>query len=340
MTRRASQPRQTALLLLLAVADCASGSPGHLAPTATAYHATLRSNTAYLVYNPGPLHDGVGAQSVRMLLAECVALHSGPRAAYVHAPFAGISHNESFEQAAWEAYLELVGDENLRVGDIEPALTLKLPSISTPQHGLRPGLYKIDRYGGTVTHPKQIAQCSALFRARFAMRSRWEFSVEPQRLRCPQEEAPCLTVAIHVRRGDVHPNGQNAKRWVPDEYYVALLAELRACAALRGVTLDAHVFSEGETADFENLVHHVDALHLSHTAYQDLDAMIHADVFVMGSSSFSYLAALLHTGHLVVANGNEYATWHASFTPATHWARTARNGTLLNGCPQALRVAM
>jgi len=200
-------------------------------------------------------------------------------------------------------------------------------------------MYRIDRYGGTVPHEEQIAQCSALFRARFKLRSRWEFSAVPLRLRCSRDQTPCLTVAMHVRRGDVYPTGRTALRWVPDSYYIALLAELRECAKSVGVTLEVHAFSEGKAVKFENLTRHIDALHLNQTAYQDLDALIHADVLVMGSSSFSYLAALLHAGHLVVANGDEYATWHNNLTAATHWARTKRNGALVNGCPPGLHAA-
>jgi hypothetical protein len=107
-------------------------------------------------------------------------------------------------------------------------------------------------------------------------------------------------------------------RFVPDGWYISVVSAIRVC--LPKLRLDVHVISEGNSVQFSAFISHLNAtLHLDDPPYVALELLVHADVLVMGSSSFSYLAAVLHDGRAVITNGDHYATAHGHKWRSQSW---------------------
>jgi hypothetical protein len=101
----------------------------------------------------------------------------------------------------------------------------------------------------------------------------------------------------------------------------------------KGVSLEAHVFSEGSEEQFPELSK-VARLHMALTSYESFELMIHSDVLVMGSSSFSYVAALLHAGAAVITNGNNgSALQHRDFQACPSWQGASYPAGEIDDCP-------
>jgi hypothetical protein len=74
---------------------------------------------------------------------------------------------------------------------------------------------------------------------------------------------------------------------------------VRAAAAEHGRHLSLTVFSEGNEADFTDLVERGAVLSLNGDPLEALNGMIHADVLVTAKSTFSYVAGLVSAGTVI-----------------------------------------
>jgi len=116
-----------------------------------------------------------------------------------------------------------------------------------------------------------------------------------------------------------------------------VLAGLKACEPR--VRHEVHVFSEGDEAQFPvlSISPVVAALHLGGHSYEALDLMIRSDVLVVGYSSFSYLAGLMHEGALVVMPSPMWTGFSntSQYRPAAEWMLAdAQSGRLTSPCPK------
>ena len=126
-----------------------------------------------------------------------------------------------------------------------------------------------------------------------------------------------LLVAMHLRRGDAW-----AAKWrlTPDATHLRVAAAVRALAP----NAEVHAYStlETDTLRQANEPSRFDVyraagvhVHLRGDAIADFAALAHADVLVVAKSSFSYTAALLNQGCIIVADA------HHRYVPMVEWAR-------------------
>jgi len=227
--------------------------------------------------------DGGGAQVHAVCSALAFAHHHGMT--YVHTPFNHIGHAGKMGTtlaAQWERAFALgLGERQIN----EPAFAKmrRHPLTRGFQLGklsLKPTLLVAEHcHWFTNSHP----QAYEAIRPRLIEKYRGTRHATPAR--------DHLTVAVHVRRGDVNPIDW-PHRFTRDEVILHQVQQISA--ALGNRAHEIHLYSEGEPAQFEIFRARANAiLHLSEDVFDSIDAMIDADVLVMAKSSFSYVAALL-----------------------------------------------
>ncbi len=131
--------------------------------------------------------------------------------------------------------------------------------------------------------------------------------------RPPQQRGDRLTVAFHVRRGDV--SERNPDRFTSNQAVTDQIDQLHRMLA--SYEHEIHVFSEGSEEDFGPIRDRA-IMHLNGDVFECLHGLIHADILVMAKSSFSYTAALLSRG-IVIYN----PFWHA---PLQQWIPSNQGG--------------
>ena len=112
-------------------------------------------------------------------------------------------------------------------------------------------------------------------------------------------------VAIHIRRGDVHPETND--RYMPNDFYRKLLARLKR----KHPNSTFCIYSEGSRKDFRDLESSGLFFHLNDGIEETFHQLVTAKILVTAKSSFSYSAGILSTGTV-------YYTpfWHK---PLDHW---------------------
>jgi len=228
--------------------------------------------------------DGGGAQVhgvfSTMLYAHCTGVR------YVHTPFQTISHNDAQDQywtERWEAAFSL-GHRELQINELD-LTRIRLVSLTGPKSDLPP---EPDR-GSTLFTAKHCHWYADENPDRYSLiQTRL---IEKYQLKSPRiaRSSAEITVAVHVRRGDVNEN-QNARRYTPNQFIANQIGQISA--ALAGLPHRIHLFSEGSPHEFASL-HQKVVLHLDGNVFADLHQMISSDVLVMAKSSLSYVAAIL-----------------------------------------------
>lgn len=235
--------------------------------------------------------DGVGCEFLRRFSVKCLAEASSEHLNYRHTPFTSLEHGE--DPAVWE---QLTG-EYLRAPAFQGRpedVTVVMPSsqvLMSAQNASRIVVTAM-RLCPTLVDGATLEACADRVRRRRTSPS------------------ANLSVAVHVRRGDMMilglpvPNPVRRDRVVPLKVYVDILRALRDCLPDR--RLDVTVYSEGVAFQFHSLVREFGARIDSRGRAADaFTAMRASDILVVGSSSFSYMAALVHEGSLVVSDGRE-----------------------------------
>ncbi len=106
-----------------------------------------------------------------------------------------------------------------------------------------------------------------------------------------------VEVHVHIRRGDVDPQ---SRRYMSMGTYHDILTAIRKGLEVHEISMDVHVHSEGDQADFHRMVDDFDAvLHLDEDVLQTWYAMAQAQVLVLSQSSLSYTAGLYNQGVVV-----------------------------------------
>ena len=244
--------------------------------------------------------DGAGAQAHTMIAAKNFARAYGHT--YVHTPFSEIDHaDRPMEQWVedWENLFNLgQGEELLRIG-APPALnyTTFHPRL---YHAVSSTLLKIG--SGALLNWHKPSETGTFFHPFFyysdsnpdaylslipELRKKFYANGQPSK-------SNLLTVAVHLRRGDVTPAHDRRFTQVGPVCETAHRVKATLEAHQQDYTLS--VYSEGRESDFAGLQETGAKLFLNIDAIWTLRQLIEADILIMSKSSFSYVAALISDG--------------------------------------------
>ena len=258
--------------------------------------------------------DGAGAQAHTMMSAMNFARAFGHT--YVHTPFNEIDHaDRPMGQwvEAWENLFNLgQGEELLRIG-VPPALNY---SAFHPRlyHAVSSTLLKIGsgaslnwhKPSGTQTffHPffyYSDSNPDAYLSLMPELRKKFYANGQP-----PKNDL--LTVAVHLRRGDV--TSAHSRRFTSVNTVCETVRVVKGMLEERREDHILSVFSEGQESDFFELQEMGAKLFLNVDAIWTMRQLIEADILIMSKSSFSYVAALISDGIKIYE-----PFWHAPPEP-------------------------
>ncbi len=245
--------------------------------------------------------DGGGAQIQAifstMLYAHCANL------IYLHTPIRSVEHN-TYSVEDWAGRWERTfspGYAELQSGAFDlSAMRIVAGESMRFEHARQPPneptlLVASECHWYADTHADFYSLIQSRLRQKYARNTR-----------PPRPRGDRLTVAFHVRRGDVgerDPNRFTSNLAVTDQ-----IDQLHRMLA--SYPHEIHVFSEGSEEDLGPIRDRA-VMHLNGDVFECLYGLIHADILVMAKSSFSYTAALLARG-IVIYN----PFWHA---PLQQW---------------------
>jgi hypothetical protein len=241
-----------------------------------------------------------------MLYARCANL------VYLHTPIKSVEHNSYHDEdwaGRWErtfspGYAELqsaaINIDAMRVVPAE-SMRFEIPRAAPGEPTL---LVASECHGYADAHPDFYSLIQPKLRRKYARNTR-----------PPLPRGNRLTVAVHIRRGDV--SERNPDRFTSNLTIRNQVDQLHRMLA--SLPHDIHVFSEGSEEDFGPIRDRA-VIHLNGDVFECLYALIHADIFVMAKSSFSYTAALLSRGIVIY-----YPFWHA---PLQQWIVSDEGGQI------------
>lgn len=286
---------------------------------------------------PSLREDGLGIQAIHRVGVRALCLKSG--AEYLHLPFKELAHwkadsngrlmGKSGWAREWELILNL-GSSSPQIGDLAKAIGLY------PSWKLLRKCYREEPIAVAIgDHQLQLqpipwlnSRLEALHSSGFPetllteLRSSIRFRTPSrvQNLFSPS----ILNIAIHIRRGDVqefaagqrgtHDVGYSV-RYLDEQYYCDLLCEFSIFLKKLGKECQFHIFTDGCRSDFPRFTFTGNAsadllesgntiakdvhFHFDLTAFETLEAMVKADVFVPTKSAFSALAVMYRTNPVV-----------------------------------------
>ena len=231
--------------------------------------------------------DGVGAQAIGAVSAMVLARLIGRP--YRHTPFATVSHTIGDPRdwaRGWERFLSLGHGESPVPPDAE---TVPLAAIVSAPAAFsdRPVVIQEPVYRlGRLAWPVQEA-LRATLRARYRVNEKTAIALH-------RGPPGTLTVAIHVRRGDVTP--EHPWRYVGDDRILRSIERLQTAVAAIGRAACLNLYSEGDSADFQAFADLGCRLHIGADTFETFHNMVAADILVRAPGNFSELAGLLSEG--------------------------------------------
>lgn len=239
----------------------------------------LPSDTRFTIAGRG---DGVGMQGMARLSGLLFSHVFG--ASYVDTPFSDIEHvtnRTTGSVQAWEKLLNLGrGEMSISSGDdciIDYVNFLAGRETWSPACILRiPQCFWLYR-----RHPNLLDQAAHIFSSKYD----W----------CKKTPNSHLSVAVHVRRGDVGAN-KNSMRYTENSVVLRTIAGVERTLKSMNLAYSVTVHSQGAPADFSEFTSRGYALNLEEDAIIAMRHFIESDVFLMSKSSFSYLSATYNKG--------------------------------------------
>jgi hypothetical protein len=286
-------------------------------PTQLAMHPTITTRLLTALCRAGIISnetvltccgkaDGGGAQiQARMsVIAFCKAMDLD----YVHTPIQYVEHGPE-DAARWEALF--------RLGWGEPSIdTIAKPSL--PLHAFLVAPHRWQQPVVIQTphlHPFTDAQPDIY--GKITDKLRQKYAGKP-----PIRTPSCLSIALHIRRGDVtlqaHP-----LRYTSNSKIRAAIGGVIRTIERSGNGCHLSIYSEGVEHDFCGILDCPFELHLNGDPLDALQNMISSDILVMSKSSFSYVAALMHPGPVIYE-----PFWHR---PMSHWHIMGSEGQINEG---------
>ncbi|MEZ5832642.1 MAG: hypothetical protein R3D05_15820 [Dongiaceae bacterium] len=236
--------------------------------------------------------DGVGMQAMTTIAAMAVARFAGCR--YFHSPFTSMEHAQGPAKEwaqRWEQFLNF-GDGESPVPKHAELVQLSEIVENASAYADRPVI--IAEKGFNLPPAVGVPIRETL---RSELRKRYWRSSKSA---VPSHRGPAngLTVAIHVRRGDVNPITPRG-RYVRDELVLRRIEQVKKALAPFGRRTKLNLYSEGRPEDFGAFAQAGCHLHISEDAIETFHNMVTADVLVDACSGFSYLAGFLSEGIVV-----------------------------------------
>ena len=223
---------------------------------------------------------------------------------YVHTPIQCIEHAAGKGDAArWEALFRL-GMGEPSIDDISnPRLPLHT-FLAAPHRWQQPVVIQAPHlHPFTDAHPDAYAKISGGLRRKYAGKP-------------PVPSPSILSVAVHMRRGDVTPQ-THPLRYTPNSKIRAAIDGVVQATRRSGYGCHVSIYSEGLEEDFCD-ISRPSELHLNGDPLVALQDMIASDILVMSKSSFSYVAALINQRSVIYE-----PFWHR---PMSHWHIMQRGG--------------
>jgi len=244
------------------------------------------------INSPGLDSEGPASQALFIVHAMNFAASSGLR--YVHTPFALIPHADrpmNDWAASWEAHF------NLGAGEIP---------CTSPRH-------KVVSYCSNFTN---LQLCFGWWGRKEELDKGFRALIPEIRCKYYANKSrrfnSDLTVAVHIRRGDVSPS-QNS------HYFTSTESVLRTVKLVKSI-LDRYrmkhrigVYSEGDSGDFESFHSECGAeLFINADPIWTMQELIEADVLVMAKGCFSYYSALISDGVKIFHSSREAFLWESA----------------------------
>lgn len=230
--------------------------------------------------------DGGGALVHSRLSAMCFA--ETARIRYLHTPFACVTHAEGDEAEwtrKWEAFFNLgLGEE--MAGD-RPTVDLKA-FLDHPSRYRRTGLIisALHFSGLCNRYPDAYRKIIPRFREKYNASDKSRIPLN--RIRNG------VTVAVHIRRGDVAMTDPVTRaRYTDDVKVLGALRELIPVLEELRLPVRILLYSEGKPEDFAAFAELGCELQIGGDAFETFHNLVESDVLIMAKSSFSFVAALL-----------------------------------------------
>ena len=237
------------------------------------------------------LHEGAGSQALQIMNTMKFARAFG--LAYLHSPFTHIAHADRPMQewvAAWEAVFNLGADERRFDG--------RTSGVIINNYRVSPDLDLC--FGWRDRRDQLQQQFQALipeFRRRYYL----------NKSRRAMEE---VTVAVHVRRGDVPPD--YAAKYTSTEKVLRIASAVKAILDFHVVPASIRIYSQGDEKDFAELSPLGAEFFLNADPIWTLQELVEADILIVAKSCFSYYAGFMSDGIKIF---EESWTWMS--VPAT-----------------------
>lgn len=235
--------------------------------------------------------QGAGSQAFQIMSTINFARASG--LAYLHSPFMHIAHPDRPMQewvAAWESVFNLGAGEILFDCSARGVLIYGYQVL--PDSELCFGWQ--DRGG----------ELQERFRALILeFRRKYYLNKSP---RATEE----VTVAVHVRRGDV--TSEFAMKYTATEQVLHIVGAVKAILDFRMVPTSIRIFSEGDEKDFAELLPLAAKCFLNADPIWTLQELVEADILVTAKSCFSHYAGIVSDGIKLFDQ-----SWSWIFVPAT-----------------------
>jgi len=267
-------------------------------------------------------NDGAGAQAHTIMSAMNFARSFGHT--YVHTPFTEIDHGDRPMEAWVEAW------ENLfNLGQNEERCDARNPreinySTFHPRlyHAVCNALLKIGRARSRSKdkHAKKEFIFHPFFYFSDSHPESYVSLIPDLRKKYYRDRSPAknrlMTVAVHMRRGDV--TREHRWRFTPVDKVCETIRLVKSLLETHQQDHRISLYSQGEAGEFEQLKQFGAELFLDADAIWTMQQLIEADILIMSKSSFSYVAALISDGILVYE-----PFWHS---PLSQWISLNRRG--------------
>lgn len=236
--------------------------------------------------------DGGGAQIAAQISTMIFARSTG--LTYAHTPLCDVAHRPddipAGEWAAsWERFFNLGQGETPASDLIAGGLAIR--EVRKPHRGFFPRsrtLHQIAHCHKVTDHlPDQWQLIAGDLREKY-------YSSPKPRLSRPKRT---VSIALHLRRGDVSAHGKHAERFTADDDTLAALDRLVEALGSRKVQVE--VYSQGREEDFSAYLARDAALHLDEDVFTTFHHLATADILFTAKSTFSYLAGVIGGGRVI-----------------------------------------
>ena len=236
--------------------------------------------------------DGVGGHALSHISALAFAINH--RCRYLHTPFSRISHVEGDPDEwvrRWEAFFNFGYGEEPVPPDAEIVPLRKFVRLCRRDPSYVPGprvVVQGTAFGYGEFLRSDSGRLTSSLRAKYFASDKSAIPVH--------REPSAISVAIHVRRGDVTPH---VARYESDEPILNAIGQLRASLKSIGRSVTLNVYSEGKPDQFRAYSDAGCRLHLSTDTFETFHNLAAADVLLAAQSTFSWTAALLSVGIVI-----------------------------------------